>query len=107
MSVDSDTSFAYRYKRQIMPIHVAAYYFLPETRTKPIPENFDNQLQVFFRQSTSSEADYEQLCYEFESFRAQESPFEYGHRCWSLAKSPKQGWKSVGSTPGILVWWNR
>jgi len=31
MSVDHDTGFAARYKRQVMPVHIAAYYLLPET----------------------------------------------------------------------------
>jgi len=95
MSVDNDTGFAARFKRQVMPVHVAAYYLLPETRSKSIPENFDCQLQGFFRQCTSSEADFETLCYEFESFRAQVSLFEYGRRCWTLSKSPKLFWHSA------------
>src|SRR5579859_3042099 len=102
MSVDNDTGFAHRYKRQIMPLHIAAYYLLPETRNKPIPENFDSQLQVFFRQFTSPEADYENLCYEFKSFRAQESPFEYGRRCWSVSKNPKLFWHSAMSHTTII-----
>src|SRR5579859_5440985 len=95
MSVDNDIGFAPRYRRQILPLHMAAYYLLPESRTKPIPENFDNQLLGFFRQYTSSEADFETLCYDFESFRAQESPFEYGRRCWTLSKTPKLFWHSA------------
>jgi len=95
MSVNNDTGFAARYRRQILPLHIAAYYLLPESRTKPIPENFDNQLLAFFRQYTSSEADFETLCYEFESFRAQESPFEYGRRCWTLSKTPKLFWHAA------------
>jgi len=95
MSVDNDTGFVARFKRQVMPVHVAAYYLLPETRSKSIPENFDCQLQGFFRQCTSSEADFETLCYEFESFRAQVSPFEYERHCWTLSKSLKLFWHST------------
>jgi len=102
MSVDDDTGFAARYKRQVMPVHIAAYYLLPDTRDKHILENFDSQLQVFFRQCTSSEADYETLCYEFESFRAQEPPFEYGRRCWTLTKNPKLFWHSAMSHTSFL-----
>ena len=95
MSDDHDTGFAARYKRQVMPVHVAAYYLFPETRNKPIPENFESQLQVFFRQFTSSEADYETLNYEFESFRAQVAPFENGRRCWTLPNDPKLFWHAA------------
>ena len=97
MSVDNDKGFAARYKRQVMPIHIAAYYLLPEYRHKPIPENFDSQLQVFFRQCTSTEDEYETLCYEFESFRAQVAPFEPGRRCWTLLKNPKLFWHAAMS----------
>ena len=88
MSVD-DGGFAQRYKRQILPLHVIAYYLLPETRANGISENFDKQLQVFFRQYTTDDVNYETLNFEFESFRAQETPFEYERRCWTLAKNPK------------------
>jgi len=97
MAVDNETGFAGRYKRQVMPIHVAAYYLLPETRNKHIPENFDSQLQAFFRKFTSSEDNYETLSYEFESFRAQVAPFEYGRRCWTLPKNPKLFWHATMS----------
>ena len=32
MSANNDTGFAARYRRQIMPVHVATYYLLPESR---------------------------------------------------------------------------
>jgi hypothetical protein len=102
MSIDNATGFAQRYRRQILLLHIAAYYLLPESRTKPIPENFDNQLQGFFRQYTSSETNFEMLCHEFESFRAQESPFEYGRRCWTLSKTPKLFWHAAMAHATIL-----
>ena len=46
--VDNNEGFAHRYKRQVLLLHIAAYYLLPENHTKPIPENFNNQLQAFF-----------------------------------------------------------
>ena len=97
MAIDNETGFSHRYKRQIIPLHIVAYYLLPETRNKDITEYFDNQLQAFFRKISSSEADHETLCYEFESFRAQEPPFECGRRCWSLVKSPKLFWHAAMS----------
>lgn len=104
MSIDGDdsNSFSHRYKRQILPIHIAAYYLTPENRTKPTPEHFESQLLSFFRKSTSSTADYETLCYEFESFRAQSAPFEYGRRCWTLSKTPRLFWHSAMSQSTII-----
>jgi len=95
MSTENTEGFIQRYKWQILPLHIVAYYLLPESHTKAIPEHFDNQLQSFFRQYTSSESDYETLCYQFESFRAQESPFEPGRRCWTLVKAPKLFWHAT------------
>ena len=80
MFVDND-GFALRYKRQIMLLHIAAYYLVPDKRTTSISENFDSQLQDFFHQYTACDADYETLSYEFEAFRAQESSFESECRC--------------------------
>ena len=90
-------TFALRYQRQIKPIHVAVYYLLPETRNKVIPEHFDTQIQVFFRRYATDAADYEAICFEFESFRAQETPFEPGRRCWTLVNHPKLFWLSTFS----------
>src|SRR5579859_2016235 len=95
-------TFALRYQRQIKPIHVAAYYLLPETRTKTITEYFDNQIQIFWRRYTTSTADYETICFEFESFRAQEPPFEHGRRCWTLVTHPKLFWHSTFSHTKLL-----
>ena len=97
-----DGAFALRYQRQIKPIHVAAYYLLPETRTKSITEHFDNQIQIFLRRYTTSEADYETICFKFESFRAQEPPFEHGRRCWTLVTHPKLFWHSTFSHTKLL-----
>ena len=94
--------FSQRYQRQIKPIHVAAFYLLPETRNRPLPENLDSQLQSFFHRYTTSEADYRTIIFEFESFRAQESPFEYGRRCWSLVEHPKLFWHSTMSHTTFL-----
>ena len=101
MSVDGGV-FAQRYKRQIMPLHVAAHYLVPEKRTTSIPENFDIQIQLVFRQFTSSDIDYDTLSYEFEAYRAQEPPFEPGRRCWTLINKPKLFWHAAMSHSNLL-----
>src|SRR5579859_1654934 len=97
-----DGTFAQRYQRQIKPIHIAAYYLLPESRTKGIPAHFDSQIQTFLRRYTTSEADYRTICFEFESFRAQEPPFEYERCCWTLIRHPKLFWHSTFSHTQLL-----
>ena len=97
-----DGIFAQHYQRQIKPVHIAAYYLLPESLTKGITAHFDSQIQIFLRRYTTSEADYTTICFEFESFRAQEPPFEYGHRCWTLVSHPKLFWHSTFSHTQLL-----
>jgi hypothetical protein len=69
---------------------------------KSITDHFDNQIQTFLRRYTTSAADYETICFEFESFRAQEPPFEYGRRCWTLVTHPKLFWHSTFSHTKLL-----
>ena len=97
-----DGTFGQRYQRQVKAIHVTAYYLLPENRTKNLPANFEGQIQTFLRQYTSTQADYQTISYEFESFRAQESPFEYGRRCWDLSEHPKLFWHAAMSHTKLL-----
>jgi hypothetical protein len=97
-----DGTFGHRYQRQVKPIHVTAYYLLPENRTTNMPANFESQIQTFLRQYTSTQADYQTISYEFESFRAQESPFEYGRRCWDLSEHPKLFWHAAMSHTKLL-----
>src|SRR5579859_5628767 len=49
-----------------------------------------------------SEDDYSTICFEFESFRAQEPPFEYGRHCWTLVSHPKLFWHSTFSHTRLL-----
>jgi hypothetical protein len=100
--VTGTSTFAQRYQQQVKPIHVAAYFLLLENCNKEITVQFNNQIQTFFRQYTISEDDYLTICFEFESFRAQESPFEYGRRCWTLFNYPKLFWHSTFSHTKLL-----
>src|SRR5436190_13040194 len=97
-----DGTFAQCHQRQIKPVHIAAYYLLPESLTKGITAHFDSQIQIFLHRYTTSEADYTTICFEFESFRAQEPPFEYGRRCWTLVSHPKLFWHSTFSHTKLL-----
>src|SRR5579859_7211987 len=47
-------AFSKRYKRQIKPIHVAAYYFLPQSHNKEITAHYDGQIQIFLCRYTTS-----------------------------------------------------
>ena len=95
-------TFAQHYQRQVNSIHIAAYYLLPENRTKSLPASFESQLQIFFQQYTSTLVDYQTISIEFESFRAQESPFEYGRRCWGLANHAKLFWHAATNHTKLL-----
>src|SRR5579859_2479975 len=97
-----DGTFAQCYQPQIKPIHIAAYYLLPESHAKGTPAYFDSQIQTFLHRYTTSETDYRTICFEFESFRAQEPPFEYEHHCWTLISHQKLFWHSTFSHTQLL-----
>jgi hypothetical protein len=60
--------FSQRFKRQVLPIHIVAYYLMPETTLHDlrnpdrvqaaIPLNFEQQISDFFRRHTASEDEY-------------------------------------------------
>jgi len=109
MFISADGAFAQRYARQVLPIHIVAYYLMPETtlrdrhnpdKTKAaIPVNMEQQITVFFRRYTSSEADAKILIREFMTFRAQHPPFEAGRLFWEESTNPSLFWElAMGDT---------
>jgi len=85
----SNGGFAQRYTRQVLPIHITAYYLMPQTTVndikndnRAIPLAFEQQITGFFCRYSSSEDDAKTLIREFMSFRAQETPFETLRQCW-------------------------
>lgn len=105
----SDGIFAQRYNRQVLDIHIVAYYLMPQTtlrdiqnvdfQARAIPINFEQQIGKFFRRYSSSEEDAQVLIREFFCFRSQVHPFEPTRLCWAQADEPVKFWDAaVGLT---------
>jgi len=105
--IDNGT-FGNRYTRQVLPIHIVAYYLMPQTtlrdrntpdRTKSaIPLNMEQQIMGFFRRYTTSEADAKILIREFAMFRTQQPPFEPERLCWEQPDNPAVFWELATET---------
>jgi Protein of unknown function (DUF 659)/hAT family C-terminal dimerisation region len=95
-------AFSQRYRRQILDIHIVSYYLLPENRTQSITLQFDQQITAFFNRYSSSPEEAATLHAEFDSFRAQFTPFESARRFWSHTENPKLFWHSASSHTQFL-----
>lgn len=99
----SSGTFANRFARQVLPIHIVAYYLTPlktlsdirnsDKSKSAIPINFEHQIGQFFRSTSSSEADAKTLIHEFACFRTQQHPFEPARLCWEEAGDTALFWE--------------
>lgn len=85
----------FRFFRQVLPIHYAAYFLDPEPvglgSTPPIKD----QVYVFFDQITASPEESRITQTEFLCFRNQMPPFEPTRRCWIHRKEPRMFWLMI------------
>lgn len=94
-------AFTDRYNRQVLPIHIVAYYLMPETTVNdiahntPIPLGFEMQITAFFRRYSSSEDEADLVIQQFMCFRAQEAPFEPLRQCWEGYKNVSLFWSNA------------
>lgn len=96
---DEGGPFMERYRKQVLPIHIVAYYLMPETTISdienafaPIPVDFEKKIMDFFRRYSSSDEEYKKMSREFNFFRTQQSPFESVRQCWEEYKDPNLFW---------------
>ena len=81
--------FKHRYNLQVLPIHIVAFYLMPETiindirnNSTAIPLEFEEKITSFFRRYSSSNDNTKLLIREFMTFRAQQPPFKPLRQCW-------------------------
>lgn len=86
--------FSERFKRQVLPIHYAAFYLTPENFRVPL-DGAEDKLFDFFLQYSKSPEDARTLRMEFVSFRNQEAPFQPMKWCWDHIDDPRDFWKMV------------
>ena len=100
--VQQDGIFSSRYQRQIIPIHIVAYYLTPTNYSLPIPLEFESKIFDFFVRYTDS-ADQAALIHsEFIQYRNQLSPFEPPRVCWKHASNPRVFWLTQMSYTTLL-----
>lgn len=98
----SDGAFSERYNKQVLPIHIVAYYLVPHTtlndirnKVGPIPIGFENKITAFFHRYCSSEDNEQLIMREFVRFRDQQSPFEPSRQCWVERDDPYHFWHAA------------
>jgi len=77
----TDGTFADRYRRQVMLIHITAFYLMPTNVS--ISFSFEHEIKVFefFQQYTNSFTEYKQIREEFLHFHGHLSPFTSTRPC--------------------------
>src|SRR5437763_3385712 len=80
--LQQEGSFKDCYRRQVMPIHIAAYYLNSANITTPLDLQHEAKIFEFFQQYTNSSNEYQQLREEFLHFRNQLFPFTSDKPCW-------------------------
>lgn len=84
-------AFSSRYHRQVLPIHIAAFFLSPQHWTTLMDASSEAQTYEFFNQYTESE-DRKTIRTEFQCFRNQLHPFEAVRVCWEHANEPRIFW---------------
>lgn len=85
-------AFAERYRRQVMPIHIAAYYLTPQNVYAHLDLQHESKIYQFFREYTSSVEEYHTIREEFLHFRNKLCPFTSDRSCWEDIDNPRMFW---------------
>src|SRR5579859_1595828 len=78
-----------RYHRQVLPIHIVAFFLSPYHRTTAMDASSEARIYEFFNQYTE---DRKTIRTEFQCFRNQLHPFEAVRVCWEHANEPRIFW---------------
>jgi Protein of unknown function (DUF 659)/hAT family C-terminal dimerisation region len=105
----SDGAFQERYNRQVLPIHIVAYYLMPATtlhdihnNSTAIPIGFEEQITKFFNRYASSREQATLMVREFIRFRTQQAPFEPSRQCWQESDDAPLFWQcALGLGPNL------
>jgi Protein of unknown function (DUF 659)/hAT family C-terminal dimerisation region len=85
-------TFFTRFKRQVLPIHTAAYYLNPLNRNQPMTAENQTKVFDFFKQYSESSEDAKTLRVEFLQYQNGIFPFEQGRACWEHTDDPRMFW---------------
>jgi len=100
--VQQDGIFSSRYQRQIIPIHIVAYYLTPTNYSLLIPLKFESKIFDFFMRYMDSVDQAALIHSEFIQYRNQLSPFEPPRVCWKHTANPRVFWLTQMSYTTLL-----
>ena len=103
--LEPNEGFKKRYNRQIIPLHVVAFYLLPKNRQLNFDSNYQTQLFDFFAQYAKTEAETIVLREEYCYYISQMRPFSITNLCWKHEEDPVGFWliTSISSLLGRLA----
>jgi hAT family C-terminal dimerisation region len=92
-------AFMERYNRQVLAIHITAFYLMPATTINDIrnesialPLGFETQITEFVKRYSPSAEAARAAIREFMLFRSQQPPFEPVRQCWQELDDPHLFW---------------
>lgn len=90
--LEPNHGFSERYKRQVDPIHIVAFYLTPNNRELNMTSTYRSQLFQFFNDYSRSNEEAKGLREEYCYYVTQHSPFDAFDPCWEHVNEPTVFW---------------
>jgi hypothetical protein len=100
--VKEDGTFAKRFKRQVVPIHILAYYLHPDNVNVPMTAEHEMICFKFLENFLPIRQDLHTAWAELQQFRGQVAPFIKSRPCWIFGDKPHLFWVSMKIHAPIL-----
>lgn len=93
--VKEDGIFAKRFKRQVIPIHILAYYLRPDNIDIPMTAEHEMICFKFLEKFLPNTQDLHTAWAELQQFRGQIAPFIKSRPCWIFGDKPHLFWVNM------------
>jgi Protein of unknown function (DUF 659)/hAT family C-terminal dimerisation region len=97
-----DGTFAKRFKRQVVPIHILAYYLRSDNINVPMTAEHEIICFKFLEKFLPNTQDLHTAWAEFQQFRGQIEPFIKSRPCWIFGDKPHLFWVNMKDHAPIL-----
>jgi Protein of unknown function (DUF 659) len=103
--LEPNEGFSKRYNRQVIPLHVVAFYLTPKNRQLNFDSNYQTQIFDFFARYANSEAEAMILREDYCYYISQIGPFDTTNPCWKHEDNATSFWllASIRSQLGKLA----
>src|SRR4030095_3554064 len=95
-------TFVKRFKRQVAPIHILAYYLRPGNIKTPITAEHEMICFKFIERFISDPEDFQTAWAEFQQFRGQVAPFDRNRPAWGFIDKPHFFWMNMRTHAPVL-----